>query len=209
MEFTLYHYWRSSSSWRVRWALELKGLKAKMVPVNLLDGESDREPHLSRHPLGYVPVLTVNGRNMIESAAIVEWLEENYPSPRLYPGDSFNRAHIRALVEIINADTQPIQNLNVVDYHSTDAAEKKRWQQHFIRRGLAAFEKISTARAGRFSVGDQITAADLYLVPQCYNAVRFDVALSEFPLIERIYNEAMKTPECHAAAPERYHDQRN
>lgn len=204
MEFTLYHYWRSSSSWRVRWALELKGLKAKMVAVNLLDGESEREPHLSRHPLGYVPVLNVDGRNLIESAAIIEWLEENHPSPQLYPGDSFSRAHIRALVELINADTQPIQNLNVVDHHTSNADEKKRWQQHFIRRGLAAFQQLAKARAGRFSVGDRVTAADLYLIPQCYNALRFDVSLSEFPLIERIYNEAMLTPACQATAPERY-----
>lgn len=204
MNFTLYHYWRSSSSWRVRWALELKGLKAQMMHVNLLDGESSREPHLSRHPLGYVPVLNVDGRNLIESVAIIEWLEENHPSPRLYPGDSWQRAHIRALVEVINADTQPIQNLNVVDYHTTDASEKKRWNQHFIRHGLAAYQRLAMPRAGRYSVGDQITAADLYLIPQCYNAMRFDISLSEFPLLERIHAEAMKTAECQASAPERY-----
>lgn len=204
MSFTLYHYWRSSSSWRVRWALELKGIKAQMVHVNLLDGESEREPHLSRHPLGYVPVLNVSGRNLVETVAIIEWLEENHPSPRFYSGDSWQRAHIRALVEVINADTQPIQNLNVVDYHTTDANEKKRWIQHFIRHGLAAFQKLAQPHAGKFSVGNQVTAADLFLIPQCYNAIRYDVSLSEFPLLESIYAEAMKTSECQASAPEKY-----
>src|SRR4051794_36445226 len=101
MELTLYHYWRSSSSWRVRWALELKGLKPKMVPVNLLSDEPDSPEHLARHPLGYVPVLSTPRGNLIESVAILEWLEENYPQPSLLPGDSYDRAHIRALVEVI------------------------------------------------------------------------------------------------------------
>ena len=204
MNLTLYHYWRSSSSWRVRWALEFKKLKPAYVHVDLLSGESEREPHLSRHPLGYVPVLNVDGRNLIESAAIIEWLDETQPAPVLYAGDAYDRAHIRSLVEVINADTQPIQNLNVVDYHTSDALKRKQWMQHFIRRGLAAYQKLAQSRAGRFSFGDRVTAADLYLVPQIYNALRFDVDLGEFPLLERINAEALKTPEGQASHPDRF-----
>lgn len=204
MELTLYHYWRSSSSWRVRWALALKGLKAKMVHVSLLDGESESPAHLARHPLGYVPVLEVGTRRLIESAAIIEWLEETAPSPQLYPGDSFDRAHTRALVEVINADTQPVQNLTVLDFHSSDANEKKRWSQHFIRRGLAAYQKLAAPRAGKFSFGNQLTAADLYLIPQLYNAQRFDVSPSEFPLLAQIQANAVQTDGYKASEPDIY-----
>src|SRR5258707_740787 len=118
--YTLYHYWRSSSSWRVRWALELKGQTPKVVHVNLLDGENDSEAHLKRSPLGYVPVLESEGKMICESVAIIEFLEEKNPKPQLYPGDAFQKAHIRALIEIINADTQPVQNLTVTEKLSDD-----------------------------------------------------------------------------------------
>ncbi len=201
---TLYHYWRSSSSWRVRWALELKGLKAAYVHVDLLNGESESTEHLARNPLGYVPVLDVGGRNLIESVAIIEWLEENSPSPQLYPGDSWQRAHIRSLIEVINADTQPVQNLNVLDHYSQDPAKRKEWNQHFIRRGLEAFQALAAPHAGLFSVGNLPTAADVFLVPQCYNALRFDVDLKEFPLIARVNEWALQTPEALASHPDRY-----
>lgn len=201
---TLYHYWRSTSSWRVRWALELKGLKPAFVHVDLVNGESESPQHLARHPLGYVPVLDVDGRKLLESVAIIEWLEENIPGPQLYAGDSFTRAHIRMLVELINADTQPIQNPTVTEKHSSDAALKKEWNQYFISRGLAAFEKLVASRAGRHCVGDQITAADLFLIPQCYNAVRFDVDLAQFPVVQRLNAAALSTPQAIASHPDRF-----
>ncbi|MEW6056810.1 MAG: maleylacetoacetate isomerase [Bdellovibrionota bacterium] len=203
-ELVLYHYWRSSSSWRVRWALECKKLKPQFVHVDLLSGEVDREPHLSRNPMGQVPVLKVDGRHLVESVAIVEWLEEVVPEPLLYKGDAFSRAHIRALCELINAGTQPIQNLNVMDRYSEDPGKRKEWSQFFIRRGLNAFQRLATTRAGTFSVGDSITAADLFLVPQCYNALRFEIDLSEFPLIRRIYENASATTEAKLSAPDNY-----
>jgi maleylacetoacetate isomerase len=204
MSMTLYHYWRSSCSWRVRWALNLKGLKAQMVHIDLLSGECEREPHLSRHPMGFVPVLNVGGRNLIESVAILEWLEEMHPTPQLYPGDSYARAHIRSLVEIINAGTQPLQNLNALDEYSSDPNRRKQWSQKFIRAGLQAFQKTTQKSCGRFSVGDTVTAADLYLIPQLYNAQRNEVAFSEFPVLEQIWKNAISTPECQAAHPDRF-----
>jgi len=204
MNFTLYHYWRSSSSWRVRWALALKGIKPKFVHVGLLDGASESAEHLKRNPQGYVPVLEVDGKLLTQSVAIIEWLEENFPKPQLFPGDSFARAHIRALIEIVNADTQPIQNLTVMDQHSSDEAERKRWNQFFIRRGMSAYEELVAKSAGRFSVGDSVTAADLYLVPQFYNSLRFEIPATEFPVLARIYENALKLPECAGAHPDCY-----
>lgn len=204
MKLTLYHYWRSSSSWRVRWALEIKGVKAAFTHVDLLSGEVDREPHLSRNPMGYVPVLEADGRMLIESMAILEWLEETHPSPQLMPGDAFERAHIRALCEIINAGTQPIQNLPVLDFFSDEDEKRREWAQYFIRRGLSAFQAVAAPRAGRHCVGDRVTAADIFLIPQCYNARRFGMDPAEFPLIERLFAAAMETEACKRSAPEKF-----
>jgi maleylacetoacetate isomerase len=201
---TLYHYWRSSSSWRVRWALELKRIKAKMVAVDLLNGESEASSHARRHPMGYVPVLDVNGKFLIQSVAIIEWLEEIVPSPQLYPGDSFQRAHIRSLVEIINADTQPIQNVPVGEKYSDDPDKRIEWNRYFIRRGLEAFEHQVSKSAGRFCVGDTITAADLFLVPQCYNAERFKAEIADLKHVSAIYRAALQTAEAKASAPDKY-----
>lgn len=201
---TLYHYWRSSSSWRVRWALELKKAKVNYVAIDLLKSESESPEHLKRHPLGFVPVLEVAGKCLIESVAIVEFLEEYIPAPALYPGNSYNRAQVRALVEIINSDTQPLQNLGVSEMAAHDDKGKKEWNQYFIRRGLTGYEKLCEASYGEFSVGNQITAADLWLIPQCYNARRNDVDLAEFPIIEKIFNAAMATPEAKSSCPESF-----
>lgn len=201
---TLYHYWRSSASWRVRWMLELKKLKVDFIHVELLNGEVDREPHLSRNPMGQVPALIVDNHTLIESMAILEWLEETIPANRLIPGDTWIRAHIRALCEVINSGTQPVQNLPVLDYYSEDPEKRKEWMRFFIHRGLTAYEKLVAAKAGKFSVGDQLTAADVFLVPQCYNAIRNDLSLSEWPTIDRIHSAALATAECQASHPERF-----
>ncbi len=209
----LYHYWRSSSSWRVRWALAHRGLPAEMVSVNLLDDETDQPPHRARNPMGFVPVLELVDRPagdprryLAESVAILEWLEETAPGPSLLPRDPLDRAHVRQLCELINAGTQPLQNLNAMDLHApSDPEARKKWAQHWIRNGLTAFEKIAGANAGQHSVGDTLTAADLVLVPQCYNALRFDVALeTEFPLLAKLHAAGLATPSGQASHPDRY-----
>ena len=206
----LYHYWRSSCSWRVRWALDYKGLKAELQHVSLLDGESEGDAHRSRNPLGYVPVLerldlTGDARFLADSTAMVNWLEEVYAGlPPLFPGDAWNRARIRSLAGIISSDTQPIQNLNVMHRHSSDAAEQKRWAQDFIHQGLAAVERAAKEVAGDFSVGDQLSWADLCLIPQCYNAERFAVALDSFPTIQRILQNTQRLESCKSSHPSRY-----
>lgn len=191
MEFTLYHYWRSSSSWRVRLALEHKDLHVNYVPVDLLNGESESSEHLKRNPLGYVPALEIkNGteiHTLIESMAIIEFLDEINPERKLIYGNSFQKAQIRALCEIINADTQPIQNVPVFEYYSNDPQKRKEWIQHFVGRGLDAFEKQLKDLSGKYCVGDEVSAADFLLVPQCYNAIRYEMDLRKYPKIFKIH----------------------
>lgn len=189
---TLYHYWRSSASYRVRIVLNYKKLHPKMVHISILDGSNETPEHLSRHPMGYVPVLDVQGKSLMESVAIIEWLEEMIPSPALFPTDSYKRARARALVELINAGTQPLQNLNVFEYHSSDPEKQKQWAGHFARRGLQAYEAVAKITAKKFSLGDEFSVADVFLVPQCYSAMRFGVDVEkEFPLVWKIYQNCL------------------
>ncbi|MBS1964170.1 MAG: maleylacetoacetate isomerase [Bdellovibrionales bacterium] len=211
----LYHYWRSTSSWRVRWALALKGISVEYVHVSLLDGESESEAHRARNPFGYVPVLEFLGeknperRYLVESLPIIEFLEETMPGAPLLPKEPRDRAHVRSLAEAINAGTQPVQNLSVQielapDTDPAHAAKRKAWAQIWIRRGLAAYETLAKARSGKFSFGDSLTLADLCLIPQVYNAARNDVALTEYPTISRIYANALETESYRASEPERF-----
>jgi maleylacetoacetate isomerase len=208
MHLKLYHYWRSSSSWRVRWALAIKGLSYEPVAVSLLNGESEGPSHRTRNPLGFVPVLEVtdtNGtRSLIESIAILEWLEETHPENPLYPGDAWNRALIRQFVEIINADTQPLQNLPAQELHSLDPENRKSWARHWILQGLQAYETLAQRTAGRYTVGDDLSAADLCLIPQVYNAKRYQVDLAPFPTIRQICLNAEQTESWKQSEPERF-----
>ncbi|MDZ4675950.1 MAG: maleylacetoacetate isomerase [Oligoflexia bacterium] len=204
MNITLYHYWRSSSSWRVRWALDYKKIKYKAVPVDLLNGESESAAHLLRNPMGYVPALEVDGKFIIESLPIIEWLEETHQSPPLLPKNTLDRAHVRALAELINAGIQPVQNLTVLDKYSDDPEKRSEWGQYFIRRGFVAYEKLVEKSAGLYSFGDEISLADICLVPQVYNAHRLNMALHEFPLIQKINTNALKSPSGQASAPDSF-----
>jgi maleylacetoacetate isomerase len=199
-----------------------KGITPEYVHVGLLDGESDGKAHRSRNPFGYVPVLQLptaqyGGAYLVESMAIIEWLDETFNSPPLIPGSPLERAHIRALCEYINAGTQPIANLNVLDMLSerfaADENQKNAWIQKFIEDGLGAYESLcckraSGIKAGKastvWSVGDNVTAADLFLIPQCYNAIRFGVNLAKFPTIERIWQVAQTYQLSSATHPDRF-----
>lgn len=210
MRLKLYHYWRSSSSWRVRWALAHKGIACEFQAVSLLNGESESAEHLARNPLGFVPVLEFldekdpSRRYLTESIAMIEWTEETKPSPSLFPRDPFLRAHARALAETVNAGTQPLQNLNTQYVHSDDPAKQKVWAQHWIRNGLAAYEKLAKPHAGKLSVGDELSVADLCLIPQCYNALRNEIALEDYPTVHRIYQHALSLPSYAASEPEKF-----
>lgn len=210
-DLVLYTYWRSSSAFRVRFALAVKGLAYRSVAVNLLGGEQLEPAHTARSPMGYVPCLTIDGRPFVESVAILELLEELAPAPALLPPDPYARADVRALVEIINAGTQPLQNLSVLKHLSAEATTRVAWSRHFITKGFAAFEALMARHAergvaGRFAYGDTLTAADVFLVPMLYNARRFDVDLAPYPRLAAAGEAALATDAARAALPENQPD---
>lgn len=210
-ELILYNYWRSSSSHRVRIALALKGLAYRYEAVNLRTDEQSSEAHRSRSPTGFVPCLVVDGVTYVESVAIVELLDERFPSPRLLPGDPHARARVRALVEMVNSGIQPFQNLGVLKHVSPDHAVQRAWAQHFIGKGLRAFEAAMQTHeregiTGPHAYGDAPTMADVFLVPQVLGAQRFEVDLAQCPRVGRAFDAAMKLEAFQRAAPERQPD---
>lgn len=210
MSVSLYHYWRSSSSWRVRWALIHKGIEAKYVAVNLLEGEQNASGYKARNPMGFVPALEVDGRLLGESVAILEYLEETHPTPALLPRDAWLRARARQLVELVNAGTQPLQNLYVLRTLYTSEDERAAWSRKVITRGLDALEatlneiRKSEGVTGVYSLGDELSVADLFLVPQLYNARRFKVDLTPYPLALAIETAALASPSGQASHPDRF-----
>jgi maleylacetoacetate isomerase len=206
--YKLYSYWRSSASWRVRWALAHKGIAFDTVIVNLLKSEQRADEHRGRNPIGHVPALEVKpGRFLAESVAIIEWLEETHPEPRLYPTDPWAKARVRQVVELVNAGIQPLQNLVVLDKVSRDPEAKKAWAHDFNLRGILALESLLKSidhelGEGRFAVGDALSAADLFVVPQVYSARRFGVDLAPFARVLRAEASALATPHAEGAKPE-------
>jgi len=184
----LYAYWRSSCSWRVRIGLELKGIDYEVAPVNLVreGGENNADSYKVLNPMAQVPTLEVPGaagqspRRLVQSLAILEWLDESYPEPSLLPGDANQRVLIRECAEIVNAGIQPLQNLPVLKTLAGVGIDKKAWCADVIGRGLASLEALVAGSDTRFLCADQPTLADICLIPQLYNARRFDVDLSSF-----------------------------
>ncbi len=206
---TLYHYWRSSASWRVRWALAIKGIAFDSVAIDIVRGEQSTAAHQRRNPMGRVPALVLaDGRSLGESVAILEWLDETIPAPALYPRDPWQRARTRQLVETINAAMQPLQNNSVLGRLSPESAVQRAWGAHFNELGLGAYEALLAQIAaegggnGPFSIGDGLTAADIFLVPQLYGARRFGVDVSRFPRVLAAEAAARATAHAEASRPE-------
>jgi maleylacetoacetate isomerase len=169
----LFSYFRSTCSWRVRLALNLKQLPFDIKPIHLLKGEDYSAEYTAVNPMKSVPALVIDGHTLAESRAIIEYLEETRPEPALMPEDAYLRAKVRQLSDIITSDIQPIQNLHVLEKAGgDDQAKRKEWAQYWIRNGFEGFEAVLATTAGKYCVGDQITVADLCLVPQVYNARR-------------------------------------
>lgn len=189
---TLYSYWRSSCSYRVRIALNLKGIEYQIHPIHLLKegGQQYSDEYKKLNPSCKVPTLEVfdeNGNSVYisESTAICEYLEEVYSDVPLLPKQPIERAKVRAVYNAISSNIQPIQNLPVLNKISEIGGNKMEWGKYWIDRGLESVEQLVTQYRGKYCVGDQITLADAYLVPQLYNARRFNVDLTKFPnLIE-------------------------
>ncbi|XP_056101482.1 maleylacetoacetate isomerase isoform X1 [Rhinichthys klamathensis goyatoka] len=181
----LYGYYRSSCSWRVRIAFALKGIEYEQKPVNLIKdgGQQLTDQFKAINPMKQVPAVTIDGITLSQSLAIIQYIEETRPQPRLLPADPKQRAHVRIICDIIASGIQPLQNLYVIQ---KIGAEKVQWAQHFINRGFEALEPILKQTAGKYCVGDEISMADICLVPQVYNAERFKVDMSQFPTIRRL-----------------------
>ena len=194
----LYNYFRSSASYRVRIALALKGLDYEYVPVQLVKDEQLAAPYVNLSRTGLVPVLEDGEAAITQSLAIVEYLDETHPAPPLLPGSALDRARIRALALDVACEIHPLNNLRVLRYLVRDMGvsddNKDRWYRHWVESGLQAVERrlAGDAATGRFCHGDTPTLADIALVPQIFNAQRFNCDLAAVPTVMRVFGECMQ-----------------
>lgn len=210
----LFTYFRSSAAYRVRIALNLKGLKADYRYVHLVkDGGQQHQPdYLKLNPQGLVPALVDDGQVLTQSLAIIEYLDETHPEPALLPKDAIGRARVRALAQIVACDIHPVNNLRILKYLETefgvDEAARKKWYRHWILEGFTALEKslADNPVTGKYCHGGQPTLADICLVPQVFNARRFEIDMKLFPVINRIDTECLKLNAFSDAAPEKQND---
>lgn len=203
----LYGFFRSGSSHRLRIALNLKGLPYESIPVDLRTEQHMGADYKALNPQGLVPALEHEGRVLIQSPAIIEWLEERYPEPPLLPADADARAQVRALAAIVGCDIHPVNNRRILQalrqQFGADEAAVERWCASWIAAGFAAYETLlaqDTAR-GRYSVGDAPTLADAYLIPQVESARRFKVDLAPYPLIRAVDEACGRLDAFQRAAP--------
>ncbi|MGG5807965.1 maleylacetoacetate isomerase [Falsiroseomonas sp. CW058] len=211
-DLLLHGYFRSSAAWRVRIALNLKGVPYAQAFRHLRRGEQSAPDYLAQNPQGLVPALDVAGRGTLtQSLAIVEWIEESFPGPALLPGAPWARARVRALAGIIACDVHPIQNLRVLVYLKRDLGAGQpavdAFARHWISLGLDAVEaRLAEAETGAFCHGDAPGMADLCLVPQLGNARRFGLDLARWPRVLRVEAACAALPAFAEAAPERQPD---
>jgi maleylpyruvate isomerase len=210
----LYTFFRSSASYRVRIALNLKGLAYEQAPVHLRrgGGEQFSAAYKRINPQALVPVLEDNDRVFTQSLAIIEYLEEKYPNPPLLPAAAADRALVRSMAMVIACEVHPIQNLRVLtlvkrEYQQTDE-QVNQWARHWIDLGLSALEQMILAQPdrGKFCFGDTPTLADICLVPQLGNARRYGCNLAHYPMIVSIEKNCVTIPAFANAAPEKQPD---
>ncbi len=208
---TLYNYFRSSAAFRVRLALNYKALAYDPVAVSLVAGAHKEPQYAALNPQGLVPALVIDDKVLTQSMAIIEYLDETHPQPALLPADALGRHRVRALSQAIACDLHPINNLRILKYlkqplgHSQEEIDT--WYRHWCDVGLAGFEALlADGGAGTYCHGDQVSMADICLVPQVFNAVRFQVEMSKYPLAHGIFERLMKLPAFDAAQPSRQPD---
>jgi maleylacetoacetate isomerase len=205
MQTTLYDYWRSSASYRVRIALNFAGISFDSVPVNLLTGEQISAENRARNPQGLVPTLMQDGLTLTQSLAIIEYLNDT-GAHQFLPEDPAAKAHVRALSYAIAMEIHPVCNLSVAKFavsNSEGGISMESWMQHFISNGLSAFENMLTA-SGEYCFGDTPGMADLCLVPQLYNAARWGVDLAGMPKTSAIGQRLANLPEVEQAHPDHF-----
>lgn len=202
----LYDYYRSSAAYRVRIALNVKGLEAERRFIHLRRGEQRAAGFLELNPQGFVPLLVVGERRLTQSLAIIEYLDETHPAPPLLPESPQDRAWVRAVALAIACDIHPLNNLRILKHLSAqfavDEARRDDWYRHWVREGFAPLEAQLAARPGRYCAGDSPTLADVCLVPQVFNAHRLAVDMAPYPRISAIHEACMALPAFAAARPE-------
>ncbi len=203
----LYDYWRSSAAYRVRIALNLKGVDYESRPVDLREDAQKSAEYRALNPQGLVPMLEIDGHRLTQSVAIINYLDLRYPNQPLLPASAAERAHVVAMAMAIVCDIHPLNNLRVLKYLKSDLGHSQEevdgWYRHWIAEGLPALEAMAAPRAGTFLFGNAPTGADVCLIPQLYNARRFDVPLDAYPTLLRAEENANQLEAFAAAHPDR------
>ena len=206
----LYSYWRSSAAYRVRIALEYKNIPYQIVPIHLVKdgGEQRKDEYTAINPQKLVPTLVDGDLKLTQSMAIIEYLDEVQPTPSLLPEDTATRARLRSMAQLIACDIHPLDNLRVLQYLKNNLSvtdeQKSEWYAHWIVEGFSALEtSLHTLPAfGPFTQGEDISLVETVLIPQIYNALRFEVSLKPYPRIAELYDACMARDEFKKAAPE-------
>jgi len=203
----LYSYFRSSSSYRVRIALNLKKINYQVEVVDLLKGEETEKNFLAKNPQGLVPALLLSdGDVLTQSTAIIEYLDATYPEPRLISQVNTIAAKQRAMTAVIASEIQPLNNLKVLQYLrnnlSVDKSAEQEWYQHWVSQSFDVLEK--QVEAVDYAMGDEVSIVDVFLIPQIFNAIRFNVRLDRYPKLMRIYEACNQLPEFIDAAPQNH-----
>jgi maleylacetoacetate isomerase len=203
----LYDYYRSSACYRVRIALNLKGVQYEQRPVNLLTSEQKSEEYRTLNPQGLVPMLEIDGHRLTQSVAIINYLDLRFANQPLIPAAAAERAHVVAMAMAVACDIHPLNNLRVLKYLKNELGHSQEeidaWYAHWISEGLPALEVMAAPKAGKFLFGDAPTGADVCLVPQLYNARRYNVPLDAYPTLLRAEENANKLEAFASAHPDR------
>jgi maleylacetoacetate isomerase len=203
----LHDYYRSSASYRVRIALNLKGVAYEQHPVSLAKGEQREAAYTALNPQGFVPMLEWDEVRVTQSLAIFDFLDAQVREPPFVPSDPEGRAHVLALALTVACDIHPLNNLRVLRYLKNELGLEQdavdAWYRHWVIEGLSALEALAAPRAGRFLYGDQPGMADICLVPQLFNGRRFDVPMDAYPTLLRAEAAALELPAFQAAHPDR------
>ncbi|MFZ9034759.1 MAG: maleylacetoacetate isomerase [Francisellaceae bacterium] len=204
----LYDYFRSSASYRVRIALALKNIDYEKKEIHLVkdNGQQFSEAYVAKNIFSRVPSLEVDGVVITQSLAIIDYLEKMHPKPSLYTGDAKTDAEILAFAQLIACDIHPLNNISVLNYLKNEFEisdeGRQRWYVHWLENGFKALESMLKKSAGAYCFGDQITLADVCLIPQVYNAKRFNVPLDNYPTIVKINEQALKHKAFYQASPD-------
>jgi maleylacetoacetate isomerase len=203
----LHDYYRSSAAYRVRIALNIKGIDYESRPVNLLENKQKSEEYRAINPQGFVPMLEMDDLRLTQSMAIMGYLDQRIPTQPLLPAAADARSHVLSLALTVACDIHPLNNLRVLKYlkdvFDVEQDARDEWYRHWVSEGLTALEALAAPRSGKFLFGDNPTMADICLIPQLYNARRFNVPLDVYPTLLRADENASKLEPFAAAHPDR------